>query len=174
MNERIVELVRLKDAKKTVREDDILVVGEARSVFRKEDVDKEGITLETFVKLVNAIGLRGSFYHAIDIYSQDSTRKTCPRISSVDDFRSIVLENLEKAGTHVVVNYLLAPFYPGVNMGHFSPLGGYHFVEDKFLLLDVWPSNPVGWVKTDELFNAMIPEDRSSHLARGFCIINAD
>lgn len=172
VNEKIYELVQLKDTKKTIREDDILVVGGAKSVFRKEDVDKEGITLETFVRLINSIGLHGNFYHAS--YSQDSTTKTCPRISSVDEFRSIVLENLEKIGTHVVVNYLFAAFYPEVNMGHFSPVGGYHFGEDMFLLLDVWPSHPIGWVKTDKLFNAMIPEDSSSHLPRGFCIINAN
>ncbi|XP_078347941.1 uncharacterized protein LOC144633043 [Oculina patagonica] len=172
VNEKISELVQLKDTKKTIREDDIRVVGEARSVFRKENVDKEGITLETFARLINSIGLNGSFYHAG--YSQDSTTKTGPTISSVDEFRSIVLENLEKTGAHIVVNYLFAAFYPGVNMGHFSPLGGYHFGEDRFLLLDVWPSNSIGWVKTDKLFNAMIPEDSSSHLPRGFCIINAD
>lgn len=170
VNEKNSELVQLKDEKKTLREDDIIVLGEARSVFKKKDVDKEGITLETFAKLIKSIGLRGSFYHA----SQDSSRKTCPGISSVDKFRSILLENLEKTGAHVVMNYFLGDFYPGVNMGHFSPLGGYHFGEDRFLLLDVWPANPIGWVKTEKLFEAMIPEDSSSNLPRGFCIIIAE
>lgn len=102
---------------------------------------------------------------------ESSTRRTCPAISSADEFRSIVLENLEKAGSHVVVNYHFAAFYPWVYMGHFSPLGGYHFREDKFLLLDVWPNNPIGWVKTEKLFDAMIPEDSSSHLPRGFALL---
>ena len=74
----------------------------------------------------------------------------------------------------MVVNYHLAAFYPWVDVGHFSPLGGYHFGEDMFLLLDVWPNNPIGWVKTEKLFDAMTPEDSSSYLPRGFCIINAD
>lgn len=173
VTEKIYELVQLKETKTTVQEDDILLLGEARSVLRKEDVDKEGITLETFAKLIDSVGLYGRFYHAFQSH-ESSTRRTCPAISSADEFRSIVLENLEKAGTHVVVNYHFAAFYPWVYMGHFSPLGGYHFGEDKFLLLDVWPNNPIGWVKTEKLFDAMIPEDSSSHLPRGFCIINAD
>lgn len=172
-HEKISELVQVKDKKKTLREDDILLVGENRLVLRKEDVVKEGITLEIFAKLINSIGLHGSVYYAF--HSQDATKKTYPGISSVDEFRSIILENVEKPGTHVVVNYLISVLYPGgVFMGHFSPLGGYHFGEDKFLLLDVWPNNPIGWVKTEILFNAMVPEDSSSHLPRGFCIINVD
>jgi len=172
VTEKIDELVQLKETKTTIREDDILQLGEARSVLRKEDVDKEGITLETFAKLINSVGLYGRFHHVFQ--SHESTPRTCPVISSVDEFRSTVLENLEKAGSHVVVNYHLAAFYPWVNLGHFSPLGGYHFGEDMFLLLDVWPNNPIGWVKTEKLFDAMTPEDSSSHLPRGFCIINAD
>lgn len=172
VTEKIDELIQLKETKTTIREDDILELGEARSVLRKEDVDIEGITLETFAKLVNNVGLCGRFYHAF--LSHESTPRTCSVVSSVDEFRSSVLENLEKAGSHKVVNYYLAAFYPGVNVGHFSPLGGYHFGEDMFLLLDVWPNNPIGWVKTEKLFDAMTPEDSSSHLPRGFCIISAD
>ena len=172
MTEKNHELVQLKETKKNIQEDDFLLLGEANSVLRKEDVDKEGITLETFAKLVNSVGLCGHFYHAFQ--SHESTPRTCPAISSVNEFRSIVLENLEKAGSHVVVNYHIAAFYPWVNMGHLSPLGGYHFGKDMFLLLDVWPNNPVGWVKTEKLFDAMTPEDSSSQLPRGFCIINAE
>ena len=172
LTEKIDELVQLKDKKTTIREDDILQLGEARSVLRKEDVDKGGITLETFAKLVNIAGLHGRFYHAFQ--SHESTPITYPVISSVDEFRSVFLENLEKAGSHVVVNYHFAAFYPWVNMGHFSPLGAYHFREDMFLLLDVWPNNPICWVKTQKLYDAMIAEDSSSHLPRGFCIINVD
>ena len=172
VNEKIDELIQLKETKTTLREDDILLLGEARSVLRKEDVDKEGITLETFGKLINSVGLYGRLYHAFQ--SPEATPRTCPVISLADEFRSTVLKNLEKAGSHVVVNYHFAAFYPWVNVGHFSPLGGYHTGEDMFLLLDVWPNNPIGWVKTEKLFDAMIPEDSSSHLPRGFCIINAD
>jgi len=172
VTEKIQELVQLKETKTTIREDDILLLGEARSVLRKEDVDKEGITLETFAKLINSVGLHGRFYHAFQ--SHESTPRTCPAILSVNEFRSVVLESVEKAGSHVVVNYDLAAFYPWVNVGHFSPIGGYHFGEDMFLLLDVWPYNSVGWVKTEKMFDAMTAEDSSSSLPRGFCIINAD
>lgn len=172
LTEKIHDLVQLKEKKTTIQEDDILQLGEARSVLRKEDVDEEGITLQTFAKLINSVGLYGRFYYAFQ--SHESTPRTFPVISSVDEFRSTALENLEKAGSHVVVNYDLAALYPKVNVGHFSPLGGYHFREDMFLLLDVWPYNPICWVKAQKLFDAMIAEDSSSHLPRGFCIISVD
>ena len=172
LTEKVAELVQLKEKKTTIQEDDILQLVEARSVLRKEDVDEEGITLETFAKLINSVGLYGRFYHAFR--SHESTPRTCPGISSVDEFRSTVLEKLEKTGSHGVVNYDLAAFYPWVNVGHFSPLGGYHVGEDMFLLLDVWPSNRICWVKTQKLFDAMIAEDSSSNLPRGFCIISVD
>lgn len=121
----ISKLVQLKDRKKTFGEDDVFAIGEERSVFRKEDVIKEGITLDTFAKLIKSIGLRGSFYFAFDSTSnQDSTMRKCPGIFSVDEFRSITLENLKKPGTHVVVNYLFSTLFTGVNMGHFSPKVG--------------------------------------------------
>ena len=168
------ELVRIKDRKKTLREDDILKIGEESSLFRKEDVENEGITLQTFFELIKIIGLQASFYHVFRSPQETSTNKNYLAISSVDEFRSIALEYLEKPQGHVVVNYFLGAFYPGSYVGHFSPLGGYHVAEDRFLLLDVWPANAVGWVTTEHLFNAMVPKDSTSHLPRGFCVFNAD
>jgi len=170
------ELARVRDMKTTLQEDDILIVGEDSSIFRKEDVTVHGITLETFSELVKMIGLRVNYYHVFQTPQNTNNLgdKNPLGISSVEEFRSIALESLRKPGGHVVVNYFLAAFYPGVNFGHFSPIGGYHVEEDRFLLLDVWPRNPIGWVKAEHLFNAMVAEDSSSHLPRGFCVFNAE
>lgn len=65
----------------------------------------------------------------------------------VDEFWFIVLENLEKVGFYVVVNYDFVVLYLKVNVGYFSLLGGYYFREDMFLLLDVWLYNLICWVK---------------------------
>ena len=170
----ISDLAQLKNNKETLGEDDLFAIGVDRSIIRRDDVLKDGITLDTFAKLISSIGLRGRFYYAYDLTcNQQSTMSRCPGIYSVDKFRSLVVENLKKPGTHVVVNYHFLTFFAKVNMGHFSPLGGYHFEEDRFLLMDVWPSHPVGWVKTEKLFEAMISKDISSQMPRGFCIIDA-
>lgn len=170
----ISDLSKLKHNKETLEEDDIFAIGLERSIFRRDYVLKDGITLAMFAKLFSSIGLRGRFYYAYDsTCNQYSTMTQCPGTFSVDEFRSLVLENLKKPGTHVVVNYHFLTFFPAVNMGHFSPLGGYHYGEDMFLLMDVWPSHPVGWVKAEKLFEAMIAEDRSSQMPRGFCIIDS-
>ena len=169
----------MKDARKTLQEDDILKIGEDSSLFRKEGVNKEGITLGTFASLINIVGFQATYFHIFHPSQNTSelltlTDKNSSGIFSVDEFRSIALENLRKPGGHVVVNYFLGDFYPDLNFGHFSPFGGYHVVEDMFLLLDVWPGNPVGWVKTEHLVNAMVTQDSSSCLPRGFCVFNVE
>lgn len=172
---KLAKLVLVKEMKTTLQEDDILMIGEESSLFRKVNVDVEGMTLQTFSGLMKIIGFQADFYHVFHPSQNiNITDKNYPGISTVDEFRSIALENLRKPGGHVVVNYFLAVFYPDVNFGHFSPLGGYHVEEDRFLLLDVWPRNPIGWVKTEHLFNSMMHEDSSSHLPRGFCVFNVD
>lgn len=57
-------------------------------------------------------------------------------------------------------------------MGYFSLLGGYYFEEDRFLLMDVWLSYLVGWVKIEKLFEVMILKDMFFQMLRGFCIID--
>ena len=172
------ELAQLKAMQKMLQEDDILKVGADCSLLRKENVDIEGITLQTFCELIKIIGLPTSFYHVFPLQQNSSNEsiregKISAEVHTVDEFRSIALENLKKQGGHVVVNFYMAEFYPGIDFGHFSPLGGYHVKEDRFLLLDVWPRNPVGWVKTEDLFNAMAHDDSCSHMPRGFCVLNA-
>lgn len=168
---RYLELCRVKGMKTTLHEDDILKIGEERSVFRIKDVNNEGLTLQTFASLINVFELQSKYFHVFQPSQDTGVGKfNCPGISSVEEFRSVALENLKKPTGHVVVNYLLAE----CNFGHFSPLGGYSMEEDRFLLLDVWPRNPIGWVKTEHLFNAMVTEDSSSRLPRGFCVFNAD
>lgn len=176
---KFAELAQVKDTRTTLQEDDILKIGEDSLLFRREDVNKEGITLQTFASLINIIGLQATYFHVFPPSQNTSkllnpTDKNSSGISSADEFRSIALENLQKLGGQVVVNYFLADFYPDLNFGHFSPLGGYHVAEDMFLLLDVWPGNPVGWVKTQHLFNAMVTQDSSSCLPRGFCVFNIE
>lgn len=57
------------------------------------------------------------------------------------------------------MNYYFLMFFVKVNMGYFSLLGGYYFEEDRFLLMDVWLSYLVGWVKIEKLFEVMILKD---------------
>lgn len=93
----ISDLAQLKNNKETLGEDDLFAIGVDRSIIRRDDVLKDGITLDTFAKLISSIGLRGRFYYAYDLTcNQQSTMSQCPGIYSVDEFRSLVVENLKK------------------------------------------------------------------------------
>ena len=160
---------------KSLRESDVLSLGEESGVFSQEEVDLKGITLDTYGRLIDSLGLQSRVFHAFVARSENSESIT--GLNSPDGFRTVVLEHLKTPGSHAVVNFDLSVFYDhlkgpsNVQFGHFSPLGGYHVGRDMFLLLDVWPRNPVCWVATQDLFNAMISEDSCSHMPRGFCLI---
>ena len=90
------ELAQLKAMQKTLQEDDILKVGADCSLLRKENVDIEGITLQTFCELIKIIGLPTSFYHVFPVQQNSSNEsiregKISAEVHTVDEFRSITL-----------------------------------------------------------------------------------
>lgn len=59
--------------------------------------------------------------------------------------------------------------------GHFSPLGGFHAVEDRALILDVARFKyPPHWVPVTRLWTAMQPLDPSTGRARGYLRLTRD
>lgn len=83
--------------------------------------------------------------------------------------RADLIDNLEKDGDYVIVNYLRrAAGQPGG--GHISPLGAYDAASDAFLVLDVNPS-AAGWVwmPTATLIGAMRTFDTLEN--RGYILV---
>ena len=59
--------------------------------------------------------------------------------------------------------------------GHFSPLGGYHELEDMVLILDTARFKyPPHWVPLAQLYQAMASVDAVTGKARGFIKLAAD
>ena len=140
-----------------------------------EELNTEGMTLEQLGNVVSALGIQSTVYFAENnhdlLRDKSAGSDGHERVGSVNDFRSILLDVMKKPLNHVVVNYSMADLGLPVEIGHFSPVGGYHAQEDRFLVLDVWSSTPVTWVKTKDLFNAMTSVDSSSGKTRGFCVV---
>jgi len=118
-----------------------------------------GVNLKELSLLMQAHGLQTQLVHANE--------------SSVDDFRSSIVEHVtESSSTFVVPNFLLRKLGYEAEGGHISPLSAYDEVSDSVLLLDVWPSYPFVWVAIPHLFQAMQTMDESAGAFRGFVVVS--
>lgn len=116
-----------------------------------------GMSLAQLGDLLRAHGLEATLFYASD--------------SNVDDFRSIVQENLKTSGDFLLVNYQRANLGQG-DTGHISPLAAYNADADRLLILDVAAYKyPPVWVSTQALWNAINTVDSSAGRPRGFIVV---
>ena len=97
------------------------------------------------------------------------------RMTIVDDsqtdnaIRKTLIDNLERAGNYVIVNYLRRKVGQSGG-GHISPLAAYDAVSDSFLVLDVNPAAASWvWMLTATLIDGMRSFDTTEN--RGFLLI---
>ena len=92
--------------------------------------------------------------------------------TSLEEFRKQAAENLKKPQNFVLVNYLRKEIGQEKG-GHISPLAAYNEQTDRFLILDVsrYKYPPV-WVKTADLWKAMLTHDLSSNKSCGFVFVS--
>ena len=91
-------------------------------------------------------------------------------VTSVGGLRKILVDSLSQPNTHIIANIQMSVLGQRRG-GHYSPLGGYDKVSDRFLLLDTNRRYPPAWVTTGCLFNAMATYDDSAKFCRGFLIV---
>ena len=129
-----------------------------QEVITAEDVSRKGMTLDQLGGLLGSYGVKVDVYHAADI--------------SLDKFRKLAAENLQKTDNFVIVNYLRKAIGQEKG-GHISPLAAYNQQTDRFLILDVsrYKYPPV-WVKAEELWKAMATPDPASGKTRGFVFVS--
>ena len=89
-----------------------------------------------------------------------------------DEFRKFTIDYLTRPVTGIIVNYNMNQLGYENLSGHFSPLAAYDGDTDRFLVMDVWPTTPPAWVKTENLFSAMSTIDNDSNLPRGLLHIH--
>ncbi|MEJ6480365.1 phytochelatin synthase family protein [Nostoc punctiforme UO1] len=129
-----------------------------KKVLTPEVVSRQGMTLDQLGKLLASYGVKVNVYHAAD--------------TSLEQFRKQTAENLKQPQNFVLVNYLRKEIGQETG-GHISPLAAYNEQTDRFLILDVsrYKYPPV-WVKTADLWKAMLTTDASVNKSRGFVFIS--
>jgi hypothetical protein len=129
-----------------------------KKVLTAETVSRQGMTLDQLGQLLASYGVKVNIYHAAD--------------SSLEQFRKQAAVNLKQPQNFILVNYLRKEIGQEKG-GHISPLAAYNEQTDRFLILDVsrYKYPPV-WVKTADLWKAMLTNDSSSNKSRGFVFVS--
>ena len=128
------------------------------------NINRGGVTLDELHRLSTALGLRAQIYRpATDKGVPDGSKL----IASADEFRELAKTTFLNESQRIIVNFFVPVLKQPVPFGHISPLGGYLEEDDSLLLLDTWPETPVGWVKVDDLYNAMCIVDETCDRMRG-------
>jgi hypothetical protein len=130
----------------------------ARKVVPPERVSRQGMTLDQLGQLLETYPVKAKIYHTAN--------------SSLEEFRSLAVKNLQEPGNFVVVNYLRSAIGQKTG-GHISPVAAYNEQTDRFLILDVsrYKYPPV-WVKATDLWKAMDSVDSDSGKKRGFVLVS--
>lgn len=130
---------------------------QTQNIVTSEVVAQRGMTLEQLGKLLESYSVKTEVHHAGDL--------------TLDQFRTMVVKNLQEPGNFVLVNYLRKAIGQETG-GHISPLAAYSKETDRFLILDVsrYKYPPV-WVKASELWQAMATVDSESGKTRGFVLV---
>jgi len=129
-----------------------------QAILTAEQVAKKGMTLDQLGSLLQSYPVKAKVY-----YSQ---------VLSLEEFRKIIVDNLQKNNLYILVNYLRKGIGEET-WGHISPLAAYNQQTDRLLILDVsrYKYPPV-WVKVEELWKATQTIDTTSHKSRGFVLVN--
>jgi hypothetical protein len=132
---------------------------QTQKVVAPEVVARQGMTLDQLGKLLESYAVKADVHHAGD--------------TTLDEFRSLVVKNLQEPRNFVLVNYLRKVIGQEAG-GHISPIAAYNKETDRFLILDVsrYKYPPV-WVKASELWQAMATVDSDSGKTRGFVLVSA-
>lgn len=116
------------------------------------------MTLDQLSQLLGSYPVDVKVYHSTD--------------SSLEEFRQLVVKNLQQPGNYVLVNYLRRTIGQERG-GHISPLAAYNQQSNRFLILDVsrYKYPPI-WVKAVDLWQAMNTKDPVSQKTRGFVLVS--
>lgn len=130
---------------------------QTEKVMTAAEVSQGGMTLEQLSQLLESYPVEATVYHGGNV--------------TLDEFRTLVVKNLEEPNNFVLVNYLRRAIAQERG-GHISPIAAYHQETDRFLILDVsrYKYPPI-WVKASELWQATATVDSASGKTRGFVLI---
>lgn len=131
-----------------------------QQVLSPDVVRQQGMTLDELGGLLSSHSVNAEVYHSAD--------------TTLEEFRTLVAENLNQSGNYVLVNYLRSAIGQERG-GHISPIAAYDRESDRFLILDVARYKyPPAWVTAEDLWQAISTVDSTSGLTRGFVLVSGD
>ena len=137
---------------------DNLFNAQTDAVISRQQIEHQGLTLAQLAAILESYPVKAKVHYGADL--------------SLDQFRSMVSQNLKQSGNFVVVNYSRRAIGQEGG-GHISPLAAYNAEKDQFLILDVSRYKyPSVWVKTKELWEAIKTIDPVSQKTRGVIFIS--
>jgi hypothetical protein len=116
-------------------------------------------------------GFAARAFDALGVDAQAERFHARPGPREIAGFRA-ALEELERGGALVIVNYLLEPIL-GVGLGHHTPVGAYEPATDRVLLLDTFRQGwEPYWAPRELLWAAMsAPDDAAGGAPRGYLVV---
>jgi hypothetical protein len=130
----------------------------AAAIKAPEKVAEDGLSLDQLTGILNA-------------QSNVKAEKHYASSSSLEEFRTTTVSQLNSDSSYVLVNYLRKSMGQSSG-GHISPVGAYHKASDSFLILDVSQYKyPPVWVPAAALWSAMAEVDAESQLSRGYVVV---
>ncbi|EEB09317.1 phytochelatin synthetase [Schizosaccharomyces japonicus yFS275] len=121
------------------------------------NIKKDGITIEEFSCLAACNGLSAQMKRADNVTLEDF-RRDLVKCSTITDCIMAVSYSRKALGQ--------------TGDGHFSPVGGISFKDDKVLILDVARFKyPSYWVDSKLLYESLLPLDKTSGKPRGYVIL---
>ncbi|KAF9183740.1 hypothetical protein BGZ51_006498 [Haplosporangium sp. Z 767] len=92
---------------------------------------------------------------------------------TIQEFRRDIQAVSRSDDSHMVLSFSRAALGQ-TGSGHFSPIGGYHEVEDKVLVLDTARFKyPPFYATVTELWESLLPQDPETGVCRGYFLISA-
>ncbi len=135
------------------RQNSLFLRPETAAAVSPDAVSQHGMTLDELGAILLSYGLSTRVVHGADI--------------TLDAFRVLLRDSVERSGDIVLVNY----FRPTIGQeggGHISPVAAYDADSDRVLILDVARYRyPPVWVAIEALWSAIRTVDSSSTLSRG-------
>ncbi|MBZ8180870.1 phytochelatin synthase family protein [Oscillatoria salina] len=127
-------------------------------IISAKKVSRQGLTLAELAGLLATYPVKTEVHHGGDL--------------TLDEFRSLIVNNLGQTDNFVIVNYLRKAIGQETG-GHISPIAAYDKDTDRLLILDVsrYKYPPV-WVETEELWLATRTLDSVSNKTRGLVLVS--
>jgi hypothetical protein len=139
-------------------QENIFINPKTQQIATAETVARHGMTLDQLSQLLASYPVRTIVYYGSDV--------------RLDQFRTLIVKNLQEPNNFVIVNYLRKTISQEGG-GHISPVAAYDEATDRFLILDVsrYKYPPI-WVKAAELWAAIATIDPASNKTRGFVLVS--